>query len=193
MKRFNCLLMFFLLLSLNCQSKQELASNPSEVVDLPDQESWNAHLITSTNGKLASKINYGRLQKFSKKKIAKFSEGVEIDLYDDGEHVSKVTCEEAVLNESTNNLELLGSVVVVSDNGLNVSTSKLFWNEKQEKITSSEMVRVITAEQDTIFGVGFESEKSLDNWTILKPWGVTQKKLNLKLTEPTEAQDDEKK
>jgi LPS export ABC transporter protein LptC len=182
-----------LFLTLGCQNKQELASNPSEVNDLPDQESWGAHLTTSSNGKLASRINYGHLQRFSKKKLVKFADGVQIDLYgDDGRHVSTANCNEAVLNETTNNLELSGEVKIVSENGLNVKTTKLLWNEDQEKITSDEFVRVITADQDTIFGIGFESEKSLDNWTIRKPWGVTQKKLNLKITQPSdEATNDE--
>ncbi|HEX9652773.1 MAG TPA: hypothetical protein VGA99_03605, partial [bacterium] len=107
-------------------------------------------------------------------------------------HASKVDCDEAILNEANDNLELIGNVKVLSDKGVNVTTTKLYWNEQLCKITSSEVVRVITADKDTIFGVGFESEKSLDNWTILKPWGVTQKKLNLKLTEPSKDSTDEK-
>lgn len=173
-------------LSLSCQTKQELASNPAELADAPDQESWNAHISTSTSGKMASKIKYGHLQKFSKKRVIELSEGVEIDFYDDdGQHASKVKSDAATLNETNNNVELSGNVVFVSDKGLNVSTTKLSWHEKESKVTSSELVRVITAEKDTIFGIGFESEQSLEKWTILKPWGVTQKKLNLRLTEST--------
>jgi len=186
MRRFKLALFILILLSLNCQSKQELASNPSEPTDAPDQESWNAHITTSTNGKVASRIKYGHLQKFSKKRIVQFSEGVEIDFYgDNGQHASRVNSDSATLNETNNNVELIGNVVFASDKGLNVSTTKLNWHEQESKVTSSELVRVITAEKDTIFGVGFESGQSLEKWTILKPWGVTQKKLNLKLTEST--------
>jgi LPS export ABC transporter protein LptC len=188
MKRSQLAWSILLALILSCQTRQDLASNASEGNETPDQESWNAQITTTANGKLASKIKYGYLQRFSKRKLVKLSEGVEVDLYDDaGRHVSKVICKEAVLNEDANTLELLGDVAVVSDNGLRVNTEKLFWREQQGEITSSELVRVITADNDTIFGVGFESESSLENWTILKPWGVTQKKLNLKLNE---TQDD---
>ena len=30
----------------------------------------------------------------------------------------------------------------------------------------------ITEEQDTLYGIGFESDVELDNWKILKPTGV---------------------
>ncbi len=188
MKRFKLFLLILCALLWSCQTRQDLASNAAEGNETPDQESWNAQITTTANGKLGSKINYGYLQKFSKKRLVKLSEGVEVDLYDDdGQHVSNVICKEAILNEDANTLELLGDVAVASDNGLQVNTEKLFWREQQGKITSSELVRVITADNDTIFGVGFEAEASLENWTILKPWGVTQKKLNLKLNE---TQDD---
>ncbi len=194
MRRFKHTFSFLIVLLLSCQSKQELASNPSELPDEPDQESWNAHITTSTNGKVASKISYGHLRKYSKKRTVYLTEGVEIDFYDaNGRHASKVNCDEAILNEANNNAELMGNVVFFSDKGLNVSTTKLNWHEQESKVTSSELVRVITAEKDTIFGVGFESEQSLEKWTILKPWGVTQKKLNLKLTESTGDSLDAKK
>jgi len=83
------------------------------------------------------------------------------------------------LNENTTNIDLTGQVVVRSKDGIQLNTSSLHLTQNQSKITSEDFVRFITADNDTIFGHGFESERSLKNWTIKKPTGVTQKKLQL--------------
>ena len=34
---------------------------------------------------------------------------------------------------------------------------------------------ITTAEKDTLYGIGFESDSDLQNWIILKPSGVTDR------------------
>lgn len=116
--------------------------------------------------------------------MTKFTGGVEVNFYDSsGVHVSKVLADNAILRENTDTIELEGHVRVFSDDGVQLFTSKLHCNQKRNKVFSDQRVMVVTAERDTINGEGFESEKSLKNWVIRKPWGVTQKKLNLEIKE----------
>lgn len=142
-------------------------------------------MLTTTNqGRMKARIQFEHMEKYSKKKIVKFNQGVEIDLYDEkGSHTSRVYCDEAVLNETTNQVELSGNVVVVSDSGLTLRSQKLRWNENEGKILSDVFVTIITAEKDTIHGYGFEADQTLKNWIIKRPWGVTQKRLNLEVLE----------
>ena len=169
-----------LVLMLSCQSDREVAATNQDLSDIPDQEGWNSTLVSTSKGKLSYKIKYVHMKRYSKKKLVKFVEGVEFEFFnEDGDYTSQIQADEAVLNENTTNIELTGQVVVKSKDGIQLNTSSLRLTQNQSKITSEDFVRFITADNDTIFGHGFESEKSLKNWTIKKPTGVTQKKLQL--------------
>ena len=167
-------------LLLSCQSDREVAASNPDIADIPDQEGWNSTLVSTNKGKLSSKINYVHMKRFSKKKLVKFVDGVECEFFDENEdQTSRIQADEAVLNEHTTNIDLTGHVVVTSKDGIQLNTSSLRLTQNQSKITSEDFVRFVTADNDTIFGHGFKSEKSLKNWTIKKPTGVTQKKLQL--------------
>ncbi|MFQ6113693.1 MAG: LPS export ABC transporter periplasmic protein LptC [bacterium] len=178
---------FGCLLVMACQSQNDVTSNSTDLSELPDQEGWQSTLTSTSKGVVTAIIKYEHMEKYSKKRLIKFDQGVEIDFFDAGGlHTSKVHSEKAVLFENSKRIELTGNVVFLSDSGLTLRTGKLRWEEKTGKIFSEEFVTVTTAENDTIYGTGFESEQTLDNWTVKKPWGVTQKKLNLQvLDEPS--------
>lgn len=163
-----------------CQSQNDVTSNSADLSALPDQEGWQSTLTSTSKGIVTAIIKYEHMAKYSKKRLVKFDQGVEIDLFDtNGLHTSKVYAEKAVLYENSKRLELSGDVVFLADSGLTLRTGKLRWEETTGKIFSEEFVTVITAENDTIYGTGFKSEQDLKNWIVKKPWGVTQKKLNL--------------
>ena len=66
----------------------------------------------------------------------------------------------------------IGNVVVLSDSGVTLFTDTLSWDNIREKVYTDDEVIFITEEQDTLYGIGFESDVELDNWKILKPTGV---------------------
>jgi len=167
-------------LLLSCQSDREVAASNPDISDIPDQEGWNSTLVSTNKGKLSSKINYVHMKKFSKKRLVKFVDGVEFEFFDENEdQTSRIQADEAVLNEHTTNIDLTGHVVVTSSDGIQLNTSSLRLSQNQSKISSEDFVRFVTADNDTIYGQGFNSGNSLKNWTIKKPSGVTQKKLQL--------------
>ncbi len=172
-----CALLF---LMLSCHSDREVTAIKQDLSEIPDQEGWNSTLVSTSKGKISSKIKYTHMKKFSKKKLVKFVEGVEFEFFNEaGDYTSQIQADEALLNENTSNIDVTGQVVAKSRDGIQLNTSALRLSQNENKITSEDVVRFITAENDTIFGIGFESEKSLKNWTIKKPTGVTQKKLQL--------------
>jgi hypothetical protein len=83
------------------------------------------------------------------------------------------------LHEETNDVEAIEEVVAVSDSGITLFTERLRWDNARQKILSNEFVTITTASNDTLYGHGFQSDQNLKNWSILKPSGVTQKKVDI--------------
>jgi len=65
-----------------------------------------------------------------------------------------------------------GNVHVVSDSGMTLSTSILYWHENKEVIYTDQAI-VLTTDSDTLYGIGFESNSNLTDWTITQPTGVS--------------------
>lgn len=162
-----------LILACSGRENQKTPSTPSEY---PDQESWNSTVILTSAGKLNAIIHYRHMRRFSQKGIAKFDQGVKVHFYDEeGKRIFVLTSDKGLLDERTNDVEAFGRVVVVSDKGITLRTKRLRWDEHNQRIISDDLV-TITTEKDTLYGVGFESDRHLENWVIKKPWGVSQRK-----------------
>ena len=92
--------------------------------------------------------------------------------------VSSLLADTAKINENNNNFNAIGNVVVTSDSGLTLKTKTLIWDHQYKLVISNDSVEFTTKEQDTLYGVGFESDMDLSHWKILKPTGVTNRIIN---------------
>ncbi|NOZ04555.1 MAG: hypothetical protein GXO92_08165 [FCB group bacterium] len=54
-------------------------------------------------------------------------------------------------------------------------TDTLAWDNELELIYTDDSVMVTTELQDTLYGVGFESDVRLEYWKIMQPSGVTDR------------------
>lgn len=169
------LLLFALLLS-NCSRREDQNGMiNSESEQLPEQESWNAEITLTSNGKKIALVRSGHMAQFSNKKLIIMDDKIEIDFFDAEEnHTSLLTADFGEIDERLKNLKATGNVIVVSDSGETLYTEELFWNNKQRKIISEVNV-MITVGTDTLYGIGFESDAGLDNWTIKEPKGRTSR------------------
>jgi len=148
--------------------------------DGPDQEGWNSRITVTSNGRTSAVVQYSHMEKYSKRQETKFDGGIVVDFYNtEGQHTSNLVSERGVLHEESNDVEALGNVVVVSDSGMTVRTQRLRWDNTRQKIISNDFVTITTAQNDTLHGKGFQSDQSLKQWSIGKPSGVSQKKINL--------------
>jgi LPS export ABC transporter protein LptC len=167
------------LLWLGCRSQDQQTVTPPNY-DGPDQEGWNSRITVTSNGRQTAIVEYAHMEKFSKRRETKFDGGIVVDFYNpEGKHTSNLVSERGVLYEETNDVEALGNVVVVSDSGMTVRTQRLRWDNTRQKIVSNEFVTITTAQNDTLHGKGFQSDQSLKQWSIGKPSGVSQKKIDL--------------
>ena len=142
--------------------------------DFSDQESWNPTIILTREAKKRAVIKSGHLSKYADKKEVILEGNVDADFFStEEEHMSNLKSDHAFVYEETDNLLAVGNVVVVSDSGVTLFTDSLYWDNKLEKITSNDTIMLTTEMDDTLYGVGFESDVDLTHWKIIKPWGVT--------------------
>ena len=87
---------------------------------------------------------------------------------------------EEILDEEEDFLIAIGNVVVVSDSGVTLFTDTLAWDNVKENVFTDDPVKFITDSQDTLYGIGFESDVELNNWKILNPTGVFHENENEK-------------
>lgn len=171
-----------LLIAGSCQKQKDDTVGNSENLDFPDQEGWNSVVTTSKNGLVSAIIHYGHMFQFKKKRIVELQDGINIDFYDEtGRHTSNLVSDKGRINEVTNDIEAFGNVVVVSDTGITLMTEHLRWDNNIEKIVSHEFVTIVTADQDTFYGKGFESDQNLNNWRILDFSGKASRGFDLNI------------
>lgn len=147
----------------------------SESVELPQQEGWGVEITLSEKGKVRAIIKSEHLEKYENIKQVKLDGNVVADFYDNLEkHTTLVYSDHATIDEQTKIMMAQGNVVVVSDSGITLITDTLNLDQESRLIFTDDSVRITTTGSDTLYGIGFESNIDLDEWKILKPWGVTE-------------------
>ena len=97
-----------------------------------------------------------------------------VDFFDSNEqHTSILNSNKAEVNQSSNDMKAIGNVVAVSDSGISLYSETLEWDSKNEKLRTKDSIMITTLDQDTLYGIGFESDSDLENWKIINPSGVT--------------------
>jgi LPS export ABC transporter protein LptC len=157
----------------------------------PDQEMWDSQVVATKMGKVEAIVEYGHMARFSKRKKALFDGGIAVDFFDDsGKRASKLTAERGELDENTNDVRAMGHVAVVSDSGVTLYTEEIAYLQAEDKIISGVDVMITTKHGDTLYGVGFESDPSMESWRIKAPRGVAHKSLDLSTSQWEKSRED---
>ena len=160
----------------SCTKKSVENMNSRE--GLPDQESWGVNIILTDQGIMRAKVESGHLEKYNEKEFILLNNNVKVDFFDANEnHTSVLTSQEAEVDQKSNDMKAFGNVVVVSDSGITLYSETLSWKSMDEKLQTKEEIMITTLDNDTLYGIGFESDSDLKNWQIIKPSGVTGRKL----------------
>ncbi|MEK6756786.1 MAG: LPS export ABC transporter periplasmic protein LptC [Bacteroidota bacterium] len=138
---------------------------------LPQQESWNSTVVLSDSGKLKAVIEAGYIRKFESPRQTLLSQGVTVHFYgEDEQQTSVLTATDGKVDESNNNLEANGNVLVVSKDSTRLQTEKLYWDNGRRLIYTTEYV-FITSPKEKVHGKGFESDQQLRNYRIFSVTG----------------------
>ena len=164
---------------LACEPVGQTATDAVEVEErIPSQESWNSTVLISSAGQQNVTARADYLVQFEEPREIEFIGHVKLDFYNsDGTHSSVMTADTGHIDDRRRLFTATGDVYVVSDSGMTLRTTRLLWNEKKEIIFTEETI-TFTSEMDTLYGIGFESDASLENWTILQPTGVTYREMS---------------
>jgi LPS export ABC transporter protein LptC len=167
-----------ILLSIGCDSKEVKPHVDSTISggELPAQESWNSTVFFTDSGKTRAILYTGHLQVFNMKKETLLDEGLKVEFFNNQEQkTTTLTSKRGRVDEKTNDLYAIDSVVAVNDSGIVVKTDELKWRNKDQKIVSDKFV-TIDSPQEHIEGYGFESDQHLRNYVIYNITYITNTK-----------------
>jgi LPS export ABC transporter protein LptC len=143
------------------------------------QEIWKSKMILSKAGNLQAVVHYEHMMKFDTSIVFFFDGGVLVDFYNsDGSHSSQLISDRGEYHEKTEDVIGRGNVRVESDTGEKLRTLVLKWDSRREKILSDTLVMIVTLDQDTLYGVGFESNADLSRRVIHKLTAVSTKHID---------------
>ena len=168
----------FIILLINCTGKDVKPKIDSSFIveELPSQESWNSTIFFTDSGRSRAILNTGHLQVFSNRKETILDEGVKIDFFNSLEvKTTTLTSKRGRVDERTNDLYAIDSVVAVNDSGIVVKTDELKWRNSDKKIISDKFV-TIDSPDEHIEGFGFESDQHLRNYVIYNITYITKAK-----------------
>lgn len=160
-------ILFIFLFFLSCSDEKIKPLIATEMINgrIATQESWNSNIYFTENGKLNAVLSSNHLMAYDEDKET-LLEGVLIDFYnDEGNKSSKLTSKRGKVDNSTNNMYAIDSVVAVNDSGVTLKTDELMWRNTDRKIVTDRFV-TITSPDEEIQGYGFESDQNLNNYII---------------------------
>lgn len=168
----------FLFLYVGCDSKEVKPHIDASIIgdELPAQESWNSTVFFTDSGKTRAILYAGHLQVFNMNKETILDEGVKVEFFNNKEQkTTTLTSKRGRVDEKTNDLYAIDSVVAVNDSGIVVRTDELKWRNKDKKIVSDKFV-TIDSPDEHIEGYGFESDQHLRNYVIYNITYITNTK-----------------
>lgn len=100
-----------------------------------------------------------------------FTEGVKVQfLNDDGSLSGTLTADYAIRYEAKQGVIVQNNVVWASIDGKRLESEELIWDEKNKKIHTQKLVRIITPTEN-VLGYGLEADQDFSNWRIIAPLG----------------------
>lgn len=172
------LLIPFLFLLVGCDNKDVKPHVDSSMIagELPAQESWNSTVFFTDSGRTRAILYTGHLQVFNNRKETILDEGLKVEFFNSSEiKTTTLTSKRGRVDERTNDLYAIDSVVAVNDSGIVVKTDELKWRNRDKKIVSDKFV-TIDSPDEHIEGYGFESDQHLRNYVIYNITYITTAK-----------------
>jgi LPS export ABC transporter protein LptC len=174
MKIFLSIILLLTLLGCTGKDVKPKVDSSFIVEELPAQESWNSKVFFTDSGKTAAILYTGHLQLFNVRKETILDDGVKVEFFNSLEvKTTTLTSKRGRVDEKTNDLYAIDSVVAVNDSGIVVKTDELKWRNKDKKIASDKFV-TIDSPDEHIEVYGFESDQHLRNYVIYNITYITK-------------------
>ncbi len=173
------LYIFTLLFALSCSNSEEQLKPFKGSVDGGPELSKDVEIIYSDSAIVKAKVNAETVKRFKgENAYTEMPDGIIALFYDPtGTTNAKLSANYAIRKEKEKEMEAIGKVVVVNEEGDTLTTERLVWDEMGKRIFTDKFVTIKT-KTETIYGEGLESNQDFSKYRILKPTG------ELKLTDP---------
>jgi LPS export ABC transporter protein LptC len=162
------ILLFLLVLVIGCEDEKVKPSinTALKVEELPTHESWDSKVFFTDSGKTHAVLHAGHLRMFAGTRETLLDSNVKVEFFNELQKVSTVlTSKHGRVDDLTQNLYAIDSVVAVNDSGVTLTTQELMWRNEDKKIISNKFVTILT-KIEKIEGYGFESNQNLSNYVI---------------------------
>ncbi len=154
-----------------CYSNDNVSEKTTESVH--SQLSTDVEITLTEMGNVKALVTAELLEKNDSDLVLQLTNNVIVDLYDTNyHHSSTVKSDYALVSEKENQINAFGNVIVKADNGEELFTDSLLWDNKVDRIFTESELTFISGERDTFYGKGFESNIDLTEWKITQPRGT---------------------
>ena len=157
-----------------CEEKLQPPKTDISAQDIPDQESWNSTVAFSDSGDVKAVLIAGYIAHFQKKGYMLIDSGATVDFFRNGEEISNLIGKRGIVIDSTKDIEMYDSVTIINKEGSILNTTKLYWDNDKQIVSSDEYVKIKTPAEE-VEGIGFTSDAGLKNYTIYKVTGTFSK------------------
>lgn len=141
--------------------------------EMPALLANDVNTLISDSGVVRYRIKAATWQVFDKADTPywEFPDGIYLERFDvELNPNATIEADYAYYNEPAQLWQLMGNVKAVNLEGEQFETPLMFWDQKEESVYSDSSI-VITRESSIIKGVGFRSNQSMTQYTILRPTG----------------------
>lgn len=146
-------------------SRQPASTESAAEVRIPDQEARDFTLTESNEGRKNWTLWSAYAAMYNDQNLVD-ARTVRIEFFDAaGKRFSTLIADEGRVYQRSNDLEARGHVRVTTESGIFMETDSLRWQNTRGKIVSDGFVRV-TRQHDVVTGYGFESDPSLNHFTL---------------------------
>lgn len=170
MMAFVSIVLFF-----SCNNDLENVIKVSEFEKLPNLRGENINFQQTEYGKIVITISTPLIVNRTKdgEDIMEFPEGVTVVQYSQYPDTTSYISANYAINYTEKNLwEARGDIVAINaKNQEKLNTEYLVWDQKKGEISSNQKVQVSTPD-DVIFGEGFRSDDSFNDWQVDKVTGI---------------------
>ncbi|WP_462316929.1 LPS export ABC transporter periplasmic protein LptC [Marinilabilia sp.] len=169
------LLLAVLFFSGACQSNK-----PSEIKAVVDEENFpslalnDLETVITDSGRVAYRFITPEMNKYDNREepYTEFPKGLHLIVYNNQEEIdAQIKSQYAIYYERDELWELQNNVEAVNFKNEVINTEQLFWDAREHRIYSDEFIK-ITTDQEILTGYGFESDESLENYTIQNISGI---------------------
>ncbi|MBL7033416.1 MAG: LPS export ABC transporter periplasmic protein LptC [Candidatus Delongbacteria bacterium] len=161
-------------------SNLDATSVDSTAWEMPAQQLYNTRMRFYDLYGLQGELTAPQVDQYLRRDLYVMPVGFSMVTWDSlGNENATIEADSGSLNERRRNIRAVGNVVVTSQQGLKLETGILEWDNFRRRIFTEDSV-CFTTTNDTLFGIGFVSNRDLSNWEIGTPTGRSYRQLEEK-------------